>query len=200
MIASDTRVGRIAGEGVEWIGTVLATRPSEEQRGLGPRPLARRDRRHLQQQQRPGARAHILPDDRQRHQLHGGSGRRARLHHRRGASGPIDPRGGLVRREGTEIKTVRGPQLVRKQLTAEEGGCKEGEVRKSDTGPAATAIVPAAFQASPAGTLVAIGPLCEKRSAGAEIWDKAGKSRIVDLSGSIKKLGLSPQLLRRQRG
>ena len=197
MVASDTRVGRIVGEGVEWVGTVpgnptLGGSTVDSVHGRWPDGI---DMLYSSNNGRAPAPTFFAMTG-------------------KGTEFTVAPGGGLgyiigVARvdqstlvagwsgeRGTEIQTVRGPQLVRKQLSPEQGGCKEGEVRKSDTGPAATAIVPAAFQASPAGTLVAIGPLCEKRSAGAEIWDKVDKSRIVDLTGWIKKLDYHPQLLR----
>jgi hypothetical protein len=54
------------------------------------------------------------------------------------------------------------------------------------------------FASTPEGTLITIGRLCEKRGYAAEIWDKSGKSRIVDLARWWKNS--SPRRLYRGAG
>jgi hypothetical protein len=95
--------------------------------------------------------------------------------------------------DGVELMTVRGT-VVRRPMTPEQAGCKPGELRES-YGTPPPAITPAVVAATRAGTLVSIGRLCEKRAPAAEIWDKSGKSRIVDLGRFWKKVGYRAQLL-----
>jgi hypothetical protein len=103
--------------------------------------------------------------------------------------------GGYSLGEGVELKTVRGT-AVRKPQTPEQAGCKEGEMRKVDSYmPKPPALTPSVIGSTPAGTLVSVGMLCEKRGPAAEIWDKAGKSRIVDLSRWWKKMAYWPRLV-----
>ena len=94
-----------------------------------------------------------------------------------------------------EFKTVRGT-AVRKPQTPDQAGCKEGEVPKYDVTPQAPAITPKVVESTPEGTLVSIGMLCEKRGPAAEVWDKAGKPRIIDLSRFWKKISYWPKLLK----
>lgn len=96
---------------------------------------------------------------------------------------------------GFEFTTVRGT-VVRKPQTPEEAGCKKGEVRESSYGPELPAITPEVIESSPAGTLMSLGLLCEKRGPAAEVWDKSGKSRIIDLSRWWKKLSYWPKILK----
>lgn len=94
-----------------------------------------------------------------------------------------------------ELTTVRGT-AARKFQTPEQAGCKEGEVRKASFGPETPAITPEVIESSPAGTLVSLGLLCEKRGPAAEVWDKAGKSRIIDLSRWWSKISYWPKILK----
>ncbi|MFT3774929.1 MAG: hypothetical protein QM820_57005 [Minicystis sp.] len=97
---------------------------------------------------------------------------------------------------GAKLVPVRGPKLVRHSHTPAEAGCKEGEVRKDDYLPAAPAIVPAVLESSPAGTMMSLGKLCEKRGPAAEIWDKDGKPKIVDLGRWWKDMSYRPTILK----
>ncbi|APR75826.1 Hypothetical protein A7982_01173 [Minicystis rosea] len=97
---------------------------------------------------------------------------------------------------GARIVPVRGPKLVRHLHTPAEAGCKEGEVRKDDSVPAAPAIAPSVLESSPAGTMMSLGKLCEKRGPAAEIWDKDGKPKIVDLGPWWKDMGYRPAILK----
>jgi hypothetical protein len=94
-----------------------------------------------------------------------------------------------------ELTTVRGTATRKFQLP-EQAGCKEGEVRKATLGPETPAITPEVIESSPEGSLVSIGLLCENRGPAAEVWDKSGKSRIIDLSRWWKKLSYWPKLLK----
>ena len=82
---------------------------------------------------------------------------------------------------GTAFRTVRGPPLARKSMTPKEAGCADGEVTKVPHRRQSVAIAPRVLGATPAGTLLALGALCEKRGDAVEVWDAKGKSRIVPL-------------------
>jgi hypothetical protein len=96
-----------------------------------------------------------------------------------------------------ELVTVRGPKLNRKRTTQKEAGCTkeelEGFFQHSEAPPAA--LSPQVIGATPAGTLIAAGTLCRKRPATAEVWGTGPKSRFVDLSRWLKKVGWSAKLL-----
>lgn len=79
---------------------------------------------------------------------------------------------------GPEIIPVHGPRLARHLITRAEAGCDPGEVTWRGKGPA---VVPRALESTPAGTMISLGTLCEERSEAAEVWEKDGNTRIVDL-------------------
>jgi hypothetical protein len=96
---------------------------------------------------------------------------------------------------GHQIVPVRGPKLVRHLITQAEAGCKEGEVR--DFGrPKEPALAAEALESSPAGTMLSLGRLCQGRGPAAEVWDKDGKTRIVDLHQWWKAIGFRPTILK----
>jgi hypothetical protein len=97
---------------------------------------------------------------------------------------------------GAQLVPVRGPKLVRHMTTPTEAGCKEGEVGKNEYLPSPPAIVPAVLESSPAGTMMSLGKLCEKRGPAAEIWGKDGKPKIVDLGSWWKDMSYRPKLLK----
>jgi hypothetical protein len=97
--------------------------------------------------------------------------------------------------DGTQIWTVRGPRAPHRMETPAQAGCKEDEVPKAELMPQRPAITPSAFAASLAGTLMSIGNLCEKRGAAAEVWDRAGKSRILALGAWTKGDGSGARIL-----
>jgi hypothetical protein len=94
---------------------------------------------------------------------------------------------------GDKLTTVRGPRLGRRHLTPKQAHCDEDEVPTLNG--AAGAIPYAAVGATPEGTLMAVGRLCGKRAPAAEIWDKEGKPRIVDLGAWIKDVGYAPSFV-----
>ena len=67
---------------------------------------------------------------------------------------------------GVEFATVRGT-ASRKPQTPEEAGCKGG---KPEYGPVLPAIDPEVIESTPAGTLVSIGKLCGEPTVAAEVW------------------------------
>jgi hypothetical protein len=102
---------------------------------------------------------------------------------------------GYTLSDGVTLKTVRGT-VSRKPQTPEQAGCKEGEVWKPGEDFVASAISPSVIESTPEGTLVSLGRLCDKRGPAAEVWDKSGKSRIIDLSRFWKKMSSFPKLMK----
>ncbi|AKT40370.1 hypothetical protein [Chondromyces crocatus] len=83
----------------------------------------------------------------------------------------------------TESASVRGPARRLKFQTPAQAGCKPGEIERYEHFPEPPAIVPSSFGATPSGTILSLGNLCEKRGLAAEVWSPSDeKSRIVDLS------------------
>jgi hypothetical protein len=97
--------------------------------------------------------------------------------------------------EGLRFAPVRG-KLARTAQTPEQAGCKERELTTRQQGGSTTpAMMPEAAGGTPDGTLVTLGRLCEKRAPAAEVWDKAGKSRFVDLGRWWKRVGWRARIL-----
>ncbi|HMY21942.1 MAG TPA: hypothetical protein PKA58_36710 [Polyangium sp.] len=93
---------------------------------------------------------------------------------------------------GTKFATIRGPGVIRGRKLFAEGGCKPeergGYWKGNDQSPA---IVPRGFGATPAGTVISVGSLCEKRNAALEVWAKDSKlSTIMDLGDKYKEMSL----------
>ncbi|EYF06086.1 hypothetical protein [Chondromyces apiculatus] len=103
--------------------------------------------------------------------------------------------GGRTFFSGFELKTVRGPGVSLKPQTGAEAGCKEGELDDRAVSAEPIAVMPAAFGGTPQGTVMTLGTLCDKRGPVAEVWDKPGKSRLVDLSPWVKKMSDRPRIL-----
>ncbi|TKD03916.1 hypothetical protein [Polyangium fumosum] len=101
--------------------------------------------------------------------------------------------------DGHRFDTVRGPTLVLKPIEAEKGGCKKGEVKNvwGDDNDKGIALPPSAVAATESGTLVTIGNLCDRaKSPAAEVWEKPGTSRIVELGALVKEFAYFPKMLR----
>lgn len=96
---------------------------------------------------------------------------------------------------GAEIVTVRGT-AKRKMQTPAEAGCKPGEISGAEFRGEVPAVAPSVLEATRESTLVSIGRLCEKRGPAAEVWDKNGKSRIVELTRYWKTLSFRPRILK----
>lgn len=103
--------------------------------------------------------------------------------------------GGYDSWQGSRIATLRGPGLVIKPITAEKAGCKEDEIRPPWEGGDPIAVPFDGLAVTAKGTLVTVGKLCGREKAPvAEVWDKPGKSRIIDLGAWIKDVGYFPRL------
>jgi len=76
---------------------------------------------------------------------------------------------------GPQMILVHGPRLERHLITGTEAGCQSGRVTSEP------AVIPEALESTPAGTMISLGRLCEKPGDVAEVWEKDGKTRIVDL-------------------
>lgn len=92
--------------------------------------------------------------------------------------------------------SVRGPAVAPVRTTPAQAGCEQG----SRYWPDPPAVVAYDLEASRAGTLMAVGLFCDTETPAAEIWDKGGKPRIVDLTPWIKEkdAGYSIGILRGQ--
>jgi hypothetical protein len=196
MVVEEFRVGRIAGETIEWIGKVPPVYPAfgpneiDSVHGRWPDSIgviySNTNGRAPQPAYLPLTGVGI------KHTVAEGGGFGNILGVARLGESTIMASYSMY---GFEFKTVRGT-VQRKAQTPEEAGCKEGEVRKPEFGNPAPAIIPGVVESSPEGTLVSIGNLCEQRGPAAEVWDKTGKSRIVDVSHVWKKVSYWPKLLK----
>jgi hypothetical protein len=198
MVVEDVRVGRVVGEGIEWLKkTIPRINPA-----LGPNRIDSVHGRwpdsigimYSNENGRASQPTYLpLTGVGLQYSIAGGGGLAFVYGVVRVGESTI--LGGYSLGEGVELKTVRGT-AVRKPQTPEQAGCKEGEMRKVDSYmPKPPALTPSVIGSTPAGTLVSVGMLCEKRGPAAEIWDKAGKSRIVDLSRWWKKMAYWPRLV-----
>jgi hypothetical protein len=195
MVAEERRVGRIADEGIEWIGKIHAGSI-----GLGPTRI-------------DSVRGRWPDTIGVLYSTVNGRAPQPTYQPLKGVAEEYTaaPGGGLgqiygVARlgdsvlvvaysyEGIEFKTVRGT-AVRKPQTPDQAGCKAGEIKYDFRG-TAPAISPKVLESTPEGTLVSLGRLCEERGPAAEVWDKAGKSRIIDLSRFWKKLSYWPKIVK----
>ncbi len=85
-------------------------------------------------------------------------------------------------RGGLQISTIAGPALLRRPTPAEQLGCTR-EGRGVYEQPIQTSAVSSRFFGSTrGGTVFLIGNLCSTSAPAAEVWDKEGKSRLVDLT------------------
>lgn len=82
---------------------------------------------------------------------------------------------------GTAFRVVRGPNIKRKSLSLKDAGCNDGEVQKLPSGRWPVGLVPRNIAATPKGTLLALGQLCERKGEAVEVWDDKGKATIVKL-------------------
>jgi hypothetical protein len=200
MVASGLRVGRIAGDAIEWIGSVpdtnqwLGGSQINSVHGTWPDGVdvlySSNNGRASQPTIFPltgpkGAAVTFAPG--------GGLGwyaGSARL-------GKTTIVGGYDIGGGYRIETIRGPGLVMKPIKASKAGCTEEELTRQLNREDAIAVSFRALAATEKGTLVTIGNLCDRDgSPAAEVWDQPGKSRIVELKEWIKSVGYFAQILR----
>lgn len=200
MVAEGLRVGRIAGDKIEWVGSVpdtnLALGGSQLNSVHGWWPdgvdvlYSSNNGRASQPTIHPltgkGAAVTFAPG--------GGLGwytGAARL-------GKTTVVGGYDFLSGYRIETLRGPGLPIRPILADKAGCKPDELQKQGLAhEGGIAVAFRAIAATDKGTLVTIGNLCERAdSPAAEVWDQPGKSRIVELKEWIKEIGYFPTLLR----
>ena len=199
MVTEGHRVGRIAGDGVEWIGQIPKDHPALGENVLGSV--------HGRFPDLVGA-LYMSGNGRAPEPTYFPLGNKKAGSYRVAEGGGAGWINGVARLGDTIVLStysmmtnavlvpVRGPKLARITTKGPQAGCKDGEVWKNGFGPEPPAISPAGLESTPDGTLVSIGKLCEKRGPAAEIWDKAGKSRIVDLSRFWKTLSYHPTLLK----
>lgn len=203
MVSADNRrVGRIVGEGVEWIGSIpeknepFGTAVVHTIHGRWPDAIDVVYRSVSGRAPQPtyfpltgkGQSVMIAP---------GGGGGSINAFADLGESTIIST---WTPFDGHRFYTVRGPKVVRKLHTIPQAGCKAGEVTVNPSWPIPPAIEPRAIAATKAGTLISLGMLCEKRGPAAEIWDKEGKARIVELKPWVKEGGYSPTMIPTKAG
>ena len=88
---------------------------------------------------------------------------------------------------GYQIVHTHGPKLTRRFLTEQQVGCEREDRTR------ATIFVPAVrshmVESAPAGAVVSVGDTCRLQNGelAAEVWDQEGASRFVDLSRFWKK-------------
>lgn len=189
-VVTETQIGRIADEKIEWIGKIPNDKPAfggtmvSSVHGRWPDAV---DVIYTSRNGRaPEPTFFALTGKGIRHVIgEGGSPARAAGLVRIGESELFVS---WTMGTGVEVTTVRGPRLVRIPTSAKTAGCKPGELWGGEFLTDPKAIPPNIVGATPAGTLIWIGPLCEKRAPVAEIWDAEGKSRVVEL-GSMAKDG-----------
>ncbi|MBK8258169.1 MAG: hypothetical protein IPK82_36570 [Polyangiaceae bacterium] len=90
---------------------------------------------------------------------------------------------------------MRGPFVKRTPTSVEKMGCTKEEMEWTYAQPQDPAMVGKVVAATTGGTVVSFGNLCEKRGAAAEIWDKNGTAKIVELKQWIKEVEYSPTLI-----
>jgi hypothetical protein len=195
VVVDGNRVGRIVGEGIEWIGKIPTETPALGENtidavyGLWPDGIAAVYR--TSQGRAPQPTYFPLTGKGASYTVAEGGGFGFITGVARVGKSTILAGNSMV--TNVALVTVRGPRLARELITPAQAGCKAGEVWQPESSPA---ISPSAFESSPEGTLVSIGRLCEKRGSAAEIWDQKGKSRIVDLGRWWKKVSYWPMLLK----
>ena len=90
---------------------------------------------------------------------------------------------------GSEILTVRGPKLTRHVRTRVEAGCQSAVPNAPRWMSSVPAIRPRGFGASRNGVLISIGFLCGTTKVAAEIWDVDGNGQTKDLSPWWQNVG-----------
>ncbi|EYF06085.1 hypothetical protein [Chondromyces apiculatus] len=196
-VVKDRRVGRIVGEKVEWLGTLPELNGSlngstiTSVHGVWPDGIdviyMSNNYRALQPSYFPltgkGVQHTVLP---------GANGGDVLGVVHRGDSTLL---GTWSFTEGFVIKNVRGPGMSFSQQSPEQAGCKEGDFEEGSRLFPLPAVTPYVFGGTPQGTLMIFGNLCVKRGPVAEVWDKPGKSRIVDLGAWVKRMSSEPTIL-----
>jgi hypothetical protein len=202
VVADGPRIGRIAGDGIEWIGKVPKTTP-----GLGDNVVEIVTGRlpdsvgaiyETSQGRAPSPTFFAITGKATTHTEAAGGGWGV-IHPAEVGESTVLAAGSTF--DGFHIVTVRGPRVPRR-LTPAQGVCKPGETIRTFPAPEANpAVEPVAFASTAEGSLVSLGTLCEKRGAAAEIWDKgATTSRIVALRAWWPEARYGTTLLRGSGG
>jgi hypothetical protein len=198
VVVEGPRVGRVVGDGVEWIGKIPKTTPHVGENSIvsvsGRFPDAVGALFMTSQGRAPMPTYELLTGKAASHTEAPGGGW-GMLYPARIGESIIVAVASTV--DGHRLLTVRGPKLAR-SFTPATDVCKPGEenpaAMPSQVQPA---LAPAAFESTTAGTLLSLGTLCMKRGPAAEIWDKTtGKPRIVTLDTWWKKASYGAQLFK----
>lgn len=96
-----------------------------------------------------------------------------------------------VEESGAKFGTIRGPTVMRTRKSFAAAGCKEEEQPYRIETNEYPALVPRAFGATGAGTVISMGLLCGKRNATLEVWPKdTTTSKLMDLGDKYKQVEL----------
>lgn len=83
---------------------------------------------------------------------------------------------------GRILVSAGGKPLVRKQKLPQDAGCKGDELTPASSGAGRHAVETNALGATPHGTLVSLGVLCNKRNPTLEVWEVGqSESKFVDV-------------------
>ncbi len=196
MVAQGLRVGRIVGDSIEWIGQIPKDNPPFGQsilqgvHGVWPDGIGAL---YISNGRAPQPTYVSITGKGTRH-VFGEGGSPSRFH---GVFrlGETIVAAGWTMGTGTEFIPVRGRPVARIQITQEQAGCKPGDKDHPDLWPEEKALRIESIQATRQGTLVAVGGLCAQRTMTAEVWDTAGKAKLVDLSRFWSKHASYPDLV-----
>jgi len=198
MVADDRRVGRIVGERVEWVGSV-----PEGWVGMGGSWV-----RSVHGYWPDGVDAHYTTREGRALQptLTAITGKGSDVVFAEGGGlafffgtarlGETTVVAGYDMMRGYRFETLRGPTRVIDPILAKHGGCTGRELESPWPSWAPIAVPFHAMAATSGGTLVTVGDLCDRpNTPAAEIWDEAGKSRIVELGSLTKRVDYFAPLL-----
>ncbi len=84
--------------------------------------------------------------------------------------------------QGYVLVSAGGKHLVRKQKLPQDAGCKGDELMPGSMGAGRHALEPHALGATPRGTLISVGVLCNKRNPTLEVWaPRQADSKFMEL-------------------
>jgi hypothetical protein len=182
LVSQERRVGRIAGNAIEWLGSVPAAYVTAITSVHGHYPDSL-DVLYTSQNGRAVDPLYHSLSGKARPASLGGGGVAAYF---LGVAyvGPSTVLAGWEMSDGYKLMTVRGPAVARPLTSPEKAGCASGEAPPEGASSSQPGVTPSKVAGTPGGVLLSLGSLCSKRPA-VEIWDKDGPSRIVDLAKQL---------------
>jgi hypothetical protein len=198
VVAETTRVGKVVGDGIAWLGKIPKTTPGIADNIIvsvhGRLPDAVGAIYETLQGRAPSPTYVAITGKAATHTEAPGGGWGLLYATQVGDSTVLAGGSGF---DGFHLITVRGPKLPRR-LTSASTRCKPDEIFRPGLAPEANpAVQPSAFEATSEGTMVSLGTLCEKHGPVAEIWDKTtGASSLVELGAWWPRTSFRATLLR----